>query len=95
VPFSGLQRLIFGRDRCERRLDPVGEARGAIVLVHLGGGVGRSLFSRRDRWLKGARSGDVAGRGGGVGEARAEAARNARKARTCSIMASGAMNQGM
>ena len=36
------QRLTFGRDRRERRLDPVDEARGAIVLAHLGGGIGHN-----------------------------------------------------
>ena len=34
------QRLTFGRDRRERRLDAVGEVRGAIVLAHFGGGIG-------------------------------------------------------
>ena len=37
------QRLTFGCDRGERRLDPVGEVRGAVVLAHLGGGIGHNV----------------------------------------------------
>ncbi len=36
------QRLIFGRDCRERRLDPVDEIRGAIMVAHLGGDIGHA-----------------------------------------------------
>jgi hypothetical protein len=37
------QRLPFGRERRERRLDAVSEASAAIVLAHFGSGIAHNV----------------------------------------------------
>ena len=46
---SNRQRLNFGRDRCECRLDAVGKADGTLVFAYIDVRIGHGSFSSKNR----------------------------------------------